>query len=98
PPEEPDRFEPPWIHTITGRFPVSEAVLTSSVRQSSLAWSQLARFQPSVFCRQAGPFCVASLTPCHGRTACGARQRKSPSGGAAYGIARNTSALSVAFP
>ena len=37
-------------------------------------------------CIARGPNWSAGRTPCHGRTACGAHQRRSPTGGAANGI------------
>ncbi len=39
---------------------------------------------------QAGANRVAALTPCQGRTGCGARQRSAPTGGAAKGTPSKT--------
>src|SRR3954452_13378348 len=42
------------------------------------------------FCGAMGPKRVASRTPLHGCTGCGGRKRRSPTGGAAYGMPRKS--------
>jgi hypothetical protein len=88
---------PPWIHTITGRFAASQAgVCTLSVRQSSLQSGT--RPPPARLsmapgtCGATGPNRVASRTPDHAATGCGAPNRPAPIGVAAYGMPANSSA------
>ena len=83
----PKRKAPPWIHTITGRLPSSQAgVQMLSVRQSSsMAWGgapNMASIAPW-FWGAIGPKRVASRTPLHGCAGWGGRKRRSPTGGAA---------------
>ena len=56
-PGEPARLLPPWIHTRTGRLPLSDEVPTSRVRQSSRPDRKSPRFQPWSFCTQAAAGC-----------------------------------------
>src|SRR5579863_5750232 len=49
-------------------------------------------------CGQSLPGLVASLVPCHGAAGCGGRQRSAPTGGAAYGMPRNSLARPVRNP
>ena len=84
---EPMMKAPPWIHTITGRFPSSHAgVHTLSVRQSSSITGCVAPIScsmPETVWGATGLNSVASLTPSHGATGWGGRNRSSPTGGAA---------------
>src|SRR5262245_60474106 len=87
---EPFTLAPPWIHIITGSAAggIGNGVHTLTYRQSS---SLLAAFCSlvSVSCAQRLPKCVASRTVFHGSGFCGAFQRKSPTGGLAYGMPTN---------
>ena len=77
---------PPWNQTITGRFSEAEAapVQTFRDRQSSLnLHSGLGTTCRGSVCGQKLPKVSALRTPCHGTGGCGARQRRSPTGGAA---------------
>ena len=57
---------------------------TFTTRQTSPCVKPLAAASPGIaFCTQSGPNAVAWRTPCQGFTGCGARQRRSPIGGAA---------------
>src|SRR5215472_3646682 len=49
-------------------------------------------------CGQCGANCVASRTPDQLAAGCGGRQRSAPTGGAAYGIPRNSSTAPFATP
>lgn len=89
---------PPWIQTITGRraSPVGKALgekggaKTFSVRQSSLpAISPGSPSTPAkglAYCMQGAPKERADCVPVHGARGSGARQRRSPTGGFAYGM------------
>src|SRR5580700_1991705 len=82
---------PPWIHTITGRPSASTGAHTLRVRQSSSVGpaSKVAVGKGggiAVTCGAAGPNATAGRTPAHGSAGAGGRQRRSPVGGAAYGI------------
>src|SRR5438270_8721582 len=85
---------PPWIHTITGspRRGSVGGVYTLRYRQSSavLVFGSPETMVP--FCAQTLPGWVASLTPPHRAAARGGRHRNCPTGGAAYGIPRNSRA------
>ncbi len=78
PTESPIAKAPPWIHTITGSFWLALAFAgrtTLRKRQSSTCW-------------HTGPAFVASRSPVQDGAACGGRQRRSPTGGAAKGMPR----------
>ena len=86
---------PPWIQNRTGRCASSSAgVKTLSVRQpaSSTTGSAAPIIVSSIdgFCGATGPkrVGVAHARPRLDR--CGGRKRSAPTGGAAYGIERNT--------
>ena len=86
--DEPSEYAPPWIHTSTGRSsPSGRGAHTLSDRQSSeidndgSIGTGLSR--P---CGAIAPKCRPSSTPFHGCRGRGARNRKSPTGGVAYGI------------
>jgi hypothetical protein len=49
-------------------------------------------------CGQCGANCVASRTPDQRGKGCGGRQRSAPTGGAAYGMPRNSSTAPLASP
>src|SRR5471030_3048890 len=49
-------------------------------------------------CMQSGPYSLAERTPCHAVAGCGARQRKSPTGGAANGMPLNAMTPSCTLP
>src|SRR2546421_3478755 len=89
--ELPFRRPPPWMNTYTARRrPVATAVgrQTLTNRQSSV--SDRGPFVLAV----AGhvlPNCVASRTLDHAAAGRGGRQRRSPTGGAAYGMPRKAS-------
>src|SRR5689334_21871093 len=59
---------------------------TFRYRQSSLV---LTAPNGDAGCAQCGPNAVAGRTPCHREAGCGGCQRRSPTGGAAYGTPRN---------
>ncbi|GMA96876.1 hypothetical protein GCM10025881_37000 [Pseudolysinimonas kribbensis] len=64
--------------------------ITLRVRQSSLMAARLLvplRLRGS--CGATGPKSRAGRMPSHGTTGCGARRRRSPIGGAAYGMPRH---------
>ena len=93
-------FEPPWIHTRTGKGAASRGrfgVQTFSVKQSSLSVSPGV---PSTLtgCMQGCPNCVASRSPDTGRWRTGGFQRSGPIGGAAYGIPLNAASLGGQCP
>src|SRR4051812_48632723 len=86
------------MKTYTGRWeprplPVGRCTLTK--RQ----FSELVR-APLVLARAVhlSPYWVAALTPVHGRTGWGARHRRAPTGGAAYGMPRKLSTPSARAP
>src|SRR5437588_5137186 len=93
---------PPWIHTITGRLPSSQAgVHTFSERQSSLVTGCAAPKRVSRgdgFCMETGPNSTHSRTPSHGGAGCGGRKRSSPTGGAAKGMPLKTCTPSATLP
>src|SRR4030042_140641 len=79
---------PPCIQTITGRFALSSpGVQILRTRQSSdCGWGTCINIPPGIaFCGAIGPNSLAECTPLHGLTGWGGIQRKSPTGGAAYG-------------
>ena len=83
---EPVMNPPPWIHTITGSRSsrVRAGVQTLRYRQSSLC--PVGSEPPPMVAPlwgQEAPKRVQVRTPVHGRTGCGGRQRRSPTGGAA---------------
>src|ERR1043165_9745282 len=104
----PVRSEPPCTQTITGRlrtrtpwFPWAPwdpwdpaGVNTFRYRQSS---DVLATPNTDAGCGQCGAKLAAARTPCQGLGACGGRQRSAPTGGAAYGMPRNSSVAATAF-
>src|SRR5580658_11388672 len=49
-------------------------------------------------CGQCGANCVAARTPDQLAAGCGGRQRSAPTGGAAYGMPRNSSTAPLARP
>src|ERR1039458_7816099 len=49
-------------------------------------------------CGQCGANCVAPRTPGQGAAGCGGRQRSGPTGGAAYGMPRNSSVVPMVSP
>src|SRR5262249_34714105 len=77
----PCAIAPPWIQTMTGSgfAAILAGRQTLRVRQSS-------DFGTLSVCMQAGPKRLASFTPAQASTGLGTRQRRSPTGGAAYGI------------
>src|SRR5215467_2231817 len=92
-PDAPCTIAPPWIQTITGSGFAEDLAgrQTLRVRQSS-------DFGTLSVCMQAGPKRLASFTPAHASTGCGTRQRRSPTGGAAYGIPFQLITLPAATP
>src|SRR5215471_18385268 len=87
---------PPNHQIITGRFSVADAapVHTLRYRQSSLVggepsmFAMLSRPWPGGW-MQTLPYLLASRTPLHFATGCGAVQRSAPTGGAANGMPLN---------
>jgi hypothetical protein len=74
-------YAPPWNHTITGSRLVpalAAGVWTLTTRQSSAV--------RNAFCAQLGGVAVASRTPAQRAAGAGAANRRSPVGGAAYGM------------
>src|SRR6516164_5891202 len=89
---------PPWIHTMTGKCEPAcwwLGVKTFRNRQSSdvLAWPK-----GDADCGQCGANCVASRTPDQLAAGCGGCHRSAPTGGAAYGIPRNSLTAPLARP
>src|ERR1700733_8587707 len=86
---------PPWIQTMTGCWPPVAGVKTFRNRQSSdvLAWPK-----GEADCGQCGANFVASRTPDQLAAGCGGCQRSAPTGGAAYGMPRNSSTAPLATP
>src|SRR3954447_15657456 len=83
---------PPWRKTTTGRraAPSTAGVQTLSDRQSSpMVTRRFARRSGLMSCGGIGPNRAASRSPDHDFTGAGERQRRSPTGGAAYGTPRN---------
>src|SRR4051812_17532271 len=78
---------PPWIQTITGSHFAVRGAQTFRYKQSSLFGLVI---QVAVW-EHAGAKARAALTPFHGTTGCGLRQRRSPTGGAAKGIPKYSS-------
>ena len=89
--DEPTLYAPPCTQTITGSPSPSGGEMTFSVRQSSEIGTLDAgpRNCPFRSCGATAPKSVASSTPSHGRAGAGARNLRSPTGGAAYGIPRH---------
>src|SRR4030043_2350209 len=84
---------PPCIQTITGRFALSSpGVQILRNRQSSDCGCGACIIIPPgiVLCGAIGPNSLAERTPLHRLTGWGGIQRKSPTGGAAYGPPRKT--------
>src|SRR6516164_3494064 len=89
---------PPWIHTMTGKCEPAcwwRGVKTFRNRQSSdvLAWPK-----GDGGCGQCGANCVASRTPDQRLAGCGGCHRSAPTGGAAYGMPRNSLTAPFARP
>src|SRR6476620_10888677 len=80
---------PPWIQTMTGAFFALRGTQTFSVRQSSLTFAKLISSK-TFGCMHAAGVWLASRTPSHFCGGCGAFQRRSPTGGAAYGTPKYT--------
>src|ERR687895_2784982 len=81
-------YAPPWMYTIAGSPSVPRSGdQTLSVSQSSDA--------PDVdeACGAGGPNVDASRAPSHGCTGTGARNRRAPTGGWAYGMPRKTATV-----
>lgn len=79
---------PPCSHTMTGLEPPVRGAVTLRNRQSSSRLAMSAKSCGS--CGQGLPGSVASRTCGHGSTGCGEHHRRSPTGGAAYGIPWNS--------
>src|SRR6202034_1898796 len=83
---------------MTGRRPPTRApggVKTFRYRQFS---DVLATPNPEGGCGQCGANAVASRIPVQGAAGCGGRQRSGPTGGAAYGMPRNSSVRPAIMP
>src|SRR3954454_19967898 len=89
---------PPWMNTYTGirdprPLPVGRCTLTNR---------QFSAFDrgPLVLASAAhvAPYCVADLIPLHHGAGWGARHRRLPTGGAAYGMPRKLSTPSACEP
>src|SRR5712691_759295 len=92
PRKDPPVFPPPWNHTITGladRLGHS-GDQTFRYRQSSLPVFAATVFQFASICAQGAAYLRASRGPLQGFGGTGSRQRISPTGGCAKGIALNT--------
>src|SRR6516225_3178295 len=94
----PVTIPPPWIHTMTGKCEPAcwwLGVKTFRYRQSSdmLAWPNSV-----AGCGQCGANRVASRTPDQLAPGCGGCHRSAPTGGAAYGMPRNSSTAPLARP
>lgn len=76
---------------MTGALPVVDGVHTFTVRQSSDVGVPSDISCSSGSCGQAGPSWLASRGSVEGFTGAGGNQRRSPTGGAAYGMPRKTS-------
>src|SRR5215831_16792462 len=92
---EPAAKPPPWIQTMTGRRrPGSPGAgvktLTFSVSSPGTHGSGNLGSRPSSRRWGVAPGWVASRTPLHGCGGCGAANRRTPTGAAAYGIPRKT--------
>jgi len=86
--DEPAMFAPPCTKTRTGRLEVGAASLgvqTLIVKQSSLPVTA----PDDVCCTHALPNAFAARSPLQHAAGCGGFHRKSPTGGAAYGMPRN---------
>src|SRR6266571_5395350 len=96
PPEKP----PPWIHTMTGsgRRGSVLGVYTLTTRQSSAVLVLVTPVPTLPVCAHTLPKVVVSLMPVHGAAGRGGRQRSAPTGGAAYGMPRNSRASAVKKP
>src|SRR6266567_3125722 len=96
PPEKP----PPWIHTMTGsgRRGSVLGVYTLTTRQSSAVLVLVTPVPTLPVCAHTLPKVVVSLMPVHGAAGRGGRQRSAPTGGAAYGMPRNSSPAATAWP
>src|SRR5258708_4319447 len=75
---------PPWMNSITGRSCAPDGVHTLRNKQSSVL---LGPDRLNV-CGHSLPTSSASRAPVHGGIGCGARKRRSPTGGAANGTPR----------
>ena len=93
----PVRSAPPCTQTITGRLraPALAGVNTFRYRQSS---DELATPNEDGGCGQCGAKLVAVRTPRQGAGGFGGCQRSAPTGGAAYGMPRNSSVAATVFP
>src|SRR5437588_8395238 len=96
----PVRSEPPCTQNITGRLPdlalwVPAGVNTFRYRQFS---DELATPNEDDGCGQCGAKLVAARTPGQGAAGRGGCQRSAPTGGAAYGMPRNSSPAATAWP
>src|SRR6516165_1303481 len=94
-PPSPPMKPPPWIHTMTGRppRPTTGGVYTFRYRQSSDVLVVITPVAMLPVWAHAGPGQVAAfLTPVHRAAGRGARHRRAPTGGAAYGMPKNSRA------
>src|SRR6266702_3167533 len=91
---------PPWIHTMTGRppRPVAVGVYTFRYRQSSDVLVVMTPVAMLPVWAQVFPGHVASLIPVHGAAGWGGCHRRAPTGGAAYGMPKNSRALPACSP
>src|SRR6516162_93945 len=85
---------PPWIHTMTGRppRPTTVGVYTFRYRQSSDVLVAITPVAMLPVWAHAGPIQLAFLMPVHRAAGRGARHRRAPTGGAAYGMPKNSRA------
>src|ERR1041385_1748981 len=87
---EPLTLPPPWIHTITGSgfLGTGDGDHTLRYRQSSSLLGSFIKVGDAI-CAQRLPNAIASSGCFHPSGGCGAFQRRSPTGGLAYGMPRN---------
>src|SRR6266700_705694 len=91
---------PPWIHTMTGRrpLPITVGVYTFRYRQSSDALVLTTPLAMLPIWAHAGASQLAFLMPVHRAAGWGGRHRRATTGGAAYGMPKNSRALLAYSP
>src|SRR3954451_8560320 len=93
----PVRSEPPCIQNITGRLPVLAPAGVNTLRYRQFS-DALATPNEDDGCGQCGAKLVAARTPGQRAAGRGGCQRSAPTGGAAYGMPRNSSVAATALP
>src|SRR5262245_42448377 len=78
---------------MTGRFALAESFVVQTFRYRQSSFHSRSGSQPAGSCGHDAPNCVALRIPAHLFTGWGGFQRRSPTGGVAYGTPRNATSF-----